>query len=317
MKKLFSLTLLIILALNVSVFALNIHLIKSESKTIVVPDNYPTIQLAINHANNGDTIIVRDGTYLENVDVNKSLTIMSENGPSLTIVKAADSSDQVFMVTIDDVVISGFTVSNGRDGIGFSSSNSTVINCLVEGNSRYGIGLWKSNNVIINSTVNGNKLGGINIWALYNQVISSTIEDNQEYGIGLFGSGNGLIKQCVIKNDNCGISLGSSNSYVIYHNNFVDNPTQISSDGSANTWDNGFPSGGNYWSDYIYRYPNAAEIDSSGIWNTPYTITSTDKDNYPLMKQHIIPEFGPILTILALFMIATLLATVIQRKRAR
>jgi hypothetical protein len=50
-----------------------------------------------------------------------------------------------------------------------------------------------------------------------------------------------------------------------------------------NVWDNGYPSGGNYWRDYQTRYPNATEIDSSGIWNTPYVIDANNTDRYPLM----------------------------------
>jgi hypothetical protein len=51
----------------------------------------------------------------------------------------------------------------------------------------------------------------------------------------------------------------------------------------GNVWDDGYPSGGNYWSDYQTTYPNASEIDSSGIWNTPYVIDANNTDHYPLM----------------------------------
>jgi hypothetical protein len=51
------------------------------SAEVYVPDDYPTIQAAVDAVNAGDTIIVRDGTYTENVNVNKPhLTIQSENG---------------------------------------------------------------------------------------------------------------------------------------------------------------------------------------------------------------------------------------------
>ena len=83
---------------------------------IYVPDNYTTIQAAVDNAIAGDTIIVRDGTYSENVDVNKQLTIQSENGADKTIVQTVDSNDHVFEVTADYVNISGFTVKGGLDG---------------------------------------------------------------------------------------------------------------------------------------------------------------------------------------------------------
>jgi len=52
----------------------------------------------------------------------------------------------------------------------------------------------------------------------------------------------------------------------------------------VNVWDDGYPSGGNYWSDYEDRYPDADEMDNSGIWDTPYVIDSNDQDRYPLMN---------------------------------
>jgi hypothetical protein len=73
---------------------------------------------------------------------------------------------------------------------------------------------------------------------------------------------------------------------VIYHNNFI-NQTIRESDGgwsamflstglganvTLSPWDNGYPSGCNYWSDYVNRYPNATEIDNSGIGDTAYVI---------------------------------------------
>ena len=49
----------------------------SAAKTIYVPDDYANIQWAVDIASAGDTIIVRPGTYNENVVVSKSLEIRS------------------------------------------------------------------------------------------------------------------------------------------------------------------------------------------------------------------------------------------------
>jgi len=65
----------------------------------------------------------------------------------------------------------------------------------------------------------------------------------------------------------------------------MDNTHQVyfPQSGYTNFWDEGYPSGGNYWSDYEYRYPNAEELDGSGMWNTSYVIDENNQDNYPLM----------------------------------
>ncbi len=105
-------------------------------------------------------------------------------------------------------------------------------------------------------------------------------------GIDLSNRNNVTIKNLEIKGFGYGIWLYSSSNNTIYHNNFIDNTQQvyILKSGYGNLWDDGYPSGGNYWSDYEERYPNATEIDDSGIWDTPYVIDENNQDNYPLME---------------------------------
>nr|QNO52653.1 hypothetical protein CKMLAADM_00018 [Methanosarcinales archaeon ANME-1 ERB6]QNO52673.1 hypothetical protein OOKFEKOF_00012 [Methanosarcinales archaeon ANME-1 ERB6] len=84
--------------------------------TIYVPDNYAKIQWAVDNATAGDTIIVRDGTYNENVDVNVNhLTIQSENGSDSTIIDGNGNGDVVYIST-NWVNVSGFTIINSGSG---------------------------------------------------------------------------------------------------------------------------------------------------------------------------------------------------------
>ncbi len=162
------------------------------------------IQHAIDNATAGNTICVKDGTYNDNVDVNKRLTIRSENGSALTIVNAADPMNHVFDVSTGYVNISGFTVKgatylgcvgiylnnvdhcniSGNDasdnfaGIVLSSSSSnTITNNYASYNNQQGIGLfdYSSSNIIT-----GNN-------ASYNTGVTGT-------GIGLAESGNNTLR---------------------------------------------------------------------------------------------------------------------------
>jgi len=58
----------------------------------------------------------------------------------------------------------------------------------------------------------------------------------------------------------------------------VDNTNQVYMEGSANIWDDGYPSGGNYWSDY-----SGVDVNGDGIGDTPYIIDADNQDRYPLM----------------------------------
>ena len=103
------------------------------AKTIYVPDDYAKIRWAVDNASAGDTIIVRDGTYTENVDVNvDNLTIRSENG-SVNCTVQANSNNHVFEVTADCVNILGFTIE-GPTGSGIYLG-SGVDHCNISNNN--------------------------------------------------------------------------------------------------------------------------------------------------------------------------------------
>jgi YVTN family beta-propeller protein/parallel beta-helix repeat protein len=117
-----------------------------------------------------------------------------------------------------------------------------------------------------------------------NTLSCNNVAANSGYGIVIESSSDGnVLSGNNITADSYGIYLDSSYSNMIFHNNFLNNTEQTEVFNSTNTWDNGYPSGGNYWSDYQTRYPSAAEIDGSGIWNTPYVIDANNTDRYPLM----------------------------------
>jgi len=103
-------------------------------------------------------------------------------------------------------------------------------------------------------------------------------------GISLAGRTNVTIKNLNIIGFNCGILLDSFSFNVFYHNNFMNNSVQVDNmtPEYANLWDNGCE--GNYWNDYTARYPEAKQINNTGIWDTPYAIDENNVDRFPLMN---------------------------------
>jgi len=59
----------------------------------------------------------------------------------------------------------------------------------------------------------------------------------------------------------------------------MDNTEQVNNYYSTNVWDNGYSSGGNYWSDYTGQ-----DSDGDGVGDTPYVIDAENKDNYPFIN---------------------------------
>ena len=124
-----------------------------QAGIINVPDDQPTIQLAINAANPGDVVIVAEGEYFENINFfGKAITVRSTDpndaGVVLkTIINGSSFGSVVFCTNGEgsDTVLSGFIITNGNspfDGGGMlnSGSNPTVTNCSFIGNTASQIG---------------------------------------------------------------------------------------------------------------------------------------------------------------------------------
>lgn len=85
------------------------------STTIYVPDDYPTVQGAIDASVNNDTIVVRPGRYIENIWIDgKNITLMSESGPLTTILDGENNWGAVVNIKNGgSPIIDGFTITNG------------------------------------------------------------------------------------------------------------------------------------------------------------------------------------------------------------
>ena len=192
--------------------------VSEVSNVIYVPDNYATIRAAVYAANAGNTIIVRDGTYTENVRIGKRLTVRSENGSERTTVQAWSSDDHVFEVAADFVNISGFTVVGTTDyaaGILLKYTDYCNIsnnNCSYNSRGIY-LERGSDNNSVSNNTCSFNEGCGISLWFSPNNSISDNTCSFNGLGIFLYGSTNNDLT-----NNNCsfneyrGISLHSTNN---------------------------------------------------------------------------------------------------------
>jgi len=263
-----------------------------ENGVIYVPYSYAKIQWAVDNATAGDTIIVRDGSYTENVDVNKRLTIRSENCSATCIVDAANPGDHVFEVTANYVNISGFTIADATeyskvgvyiDSVGHcnisdnivshnnlgiyldNSSSNTITNNIANMNEDINIILSLSTlNTLINNTASYSGSGIYIPDSSYNMLLNNTVSENL-YGIYMIHSCNNNLTGN-IANANTGelggIHLWNSNENKLTMNN-VSNNSQYGiylEDSSNNLIYNNY-----------FNNTNNSFDDGTNIWNTTTT----------------------------------------------
>jgi parallel beta-helix repeat protein len=110
---------------------------------------------------------------------------------------------------------------------------------------------------------------------------------NNYYGVQLELPSNNSIVGNNITNNVCSLVLWSSSGNRFYHNN----AEQVSAFDSVNIWDDGYPIGGNYWSNFadadLYCGPSQDVPSNDGVWDHPYVIDSYNKDSYPLVKPYV------------------------------
>jgi len=236
--------------------------------------------------------VPEDAGYVAVVDstniIVKDLKLTTPNNQGLLFAYATDS-------TIENV-----TISNNGVGISLERSSYNTIKDSVITLNGAGIGLssYSGGNTISGNIISSNEGSGIFLGDHSNgNIIIDNLISNQAYnGISLHDSSDNQITGNTIASNDCGIYIHrySQNNF-IHHNNFIHNSRQVSiyygNGPFVNTWDNGYPSGGNYWSDYtgvdLYHGPNQDQLGSDGIGDTPYIIDEYNKDRYPLMPPTI------------------------------
>ena len=189
------------------------------------------------------------------------------------------NNDGIVFINVTNGVMENTIITGNRNGVMFriqydgkeSSENNIIRHNTLTQNNEDAIHFehtgwsYHSNNIIFNNSISSNKRGIYMVMSMNNQIVYNNILSNYKVGVRL---------------DKC---EGGGQYNIIHHNNFIDN----GDDGQAceygdpqNKWDDDYPSGGNYWSDY-----NGEDNNGDGIGDTPYPIPVDDnEDRYPLME---------------------------------
>jgi len=185
----------------------------------------------------------------------------------------------VALVNCLNITVRGLDFENNFQSIlMFSTNNSRILNNNV---TRTNDGIWvisSSNNTISGNNITANSNVGVGLWQASNNTVSGNDVTDNGIGIYLYAFSDCTVSGNDIANNTNGIYLYGSSGNRFFHNNFTGNPQQVYSSQSANVWDDGYPSGGNYWSNYT-----GVDLDHDGIGDSAHVIDTNNTDHYPLM----------------------------------
>ncbi|UCE38511.1 MAG: right-handed parallel beta-helix repeat-containing protein [Thermoplasmata archaeon] len=186
----------------------------------------------------------------------------------------------------------------------FLSSNNNIINNNFSSNNLDGMYVVASSNnhitknIFFNNNLNGLRLGG----ASNNVITKNLFHSNTMGGVDLTSSDYNQITANNVSNNNIGIKIKSSSNNQIFHNNILDNSNQATDDTSSNIWNDAYPSGGNFWSDWsptcndLYNGTITPQTTGSpdGICDEQYDIDGDSSDFYPLKYPFLpLPDIEP------------------------
>jgi parallel beta-helix repeat protein len=250
--------------------------------------NGDTYALIGNITSDGDGIIVQKND-------------VTVDGAGYTV-QGTGSGTGVGLTERSNVTMRNMEIRAFNYGVHLHSSNYNTISVNnITANGDFGVLLYlsSSNTISVNNIIANNETGISLPSSSYNSISRNNIAANPNYGVFLHSSNYNSISGNNITASWAGVFLGSSSAgNSIFHNNFADNRVHAYTDGgSPSMWDDGYPSGGNYWSGYsgvdLLSGPYQNETGSDGIGDWSYVIDGNNRDNYPVMNA-ILPLQGDV-----------------------
>ena len=228
----------------------------------------------------------------------KGIYLNSTSNNNLNDNIVANNLNGIYLSSSSNNSLNGNDVSKNSNGIYLNSTSNNNLDGNRVANNLNGIYLSSSSNNNLSGNNVSKNSNGIYLNSTSNNNLDGNRVANNDLGIYLSSSSNNNLSGNNVSNNTFGISLYSSRNNKIYHNNVINNTNQAMDSTSANSWDSGYPSGGNYWSDYngtdLKSGLNQDQPGSDGIGDMPYQIPgSSSVDRYPLMKLSTIYDITP------------------------
>jgi nitrous oxidase accessory protein len=236
----------------------------ADYRTIIVPDDYPTISSAIGNAIDGDTIFVKKGAYEERtLEISKTLSLIGEDANNTKInlhPRWIESTlpftpayyDNPIKVVANDVKISGFTITSDGGYISAVGDRTQIIGNIIKTGLKtesgsyqtiaantltQGIDLSSSYSYLTSNKVIESNYQGIEVGGFSNVVYGNNVTGVSNVpGISLHGNGSIIAKNTVTNCQSglvCVINSAGSNN-VVYSNKIINNAYGLQVDGGNN-----------------------------------------------------------------------------------
>jgi len=313
-KKTASAIMLTLLLASMLTLAFNIQPVKAEGTIYIRADgsidppdapistvDYVTYTLTGNITSDADGVVVeRSNIIIDGADytVEGSRTypyigiyLSGVNNATIKNVNVTYFHYGIYLNYSSNNNISGDSITNNGIAIYLhSSSDNNIVGNSITANGWYSIWLDGSSN----NSISGNGIGDNYHGMWFGDSSNNSVSGNKITGNSIAihlnsSSNNNIVGNSITANNWYGILLGYSSNNRIYHNNFEDNHPQVYGEYSTNVWDDGYPLGGNYWSDYAgvdeKSGLNQDQSGRDGIGDAPYFISEhpyTTRDRYPL-----------------------------------
>ena len=211
------LTIVMFASFNLVIMPLIVVQIRGDTgHTIYVDDgggaDYTVIQDAIDAASDGDTIYVYSGTYIEHVVIDRLIKLQGEDKDT-TIINAGGSGDTIY-VTVDDVEINNFKITNSGmyesdAGVDVRSDFVSIVGNKFTLNLRDGVQLFGSNNTVADNLIVDNKCGiECRDGSRDNNITDNEISDSDNYGIWIHSSDENVVRNNLVSgNSVSGITI--------------------------------------------------------------------------------------------------------------
>ncbi len=208
-------------------------LTNAEAATIIVSQDgngdHEKIQDAIDAAEEGDTILVRNGTYNENIQITKTLNLEGEGYATTAII--GDKTDSVVQVLANFTTLSGFRITGSKErssyygGIIVTSHSNSIRNNLVISNEAVGILVRDvGDNIISDNICNDSYFYGISLATVWNSTVTNNTCESNEVGIRiLFSNRITLERNSLSDNEDDDLWISASENITCYSNSLLGN----------------------------------------------------------------------------------------------